>query len=246
MNIKINDIEIFDELIKAVVRIVPDAQFEINAEGVNLKVINDSQTIRAFFKSDCMTSDENVTFCFKDLLNLKKSVDLIPMIEGDNECEIKFNKSFLEYKSDVKFKLKVVKSDIIENYITKDITAELAPLFTFETETENIKQVIQCTNIVNDNDCKVYFSKSDEDKVICEIDDKTNTMANSVGIPISDDIDVDIDKPIAMSIDNFQSFAILPGADVINVCYTDKNVFEIRCNYQDSIELYMIATTLKA
>jgi hypothetical protein len=243
MNIKINDIEVFDELIKSVVRIVPDAQFEVDREGVKLKVINDSQTIRAFFKSDCMIADEPVTFCFKDLLNLKKSVDLISSIEGETECELDFNNTFLVYKNDVKFKLKVVKSDVIENYITADITAELKEIFSFETEPENIKQVIQCTNIVNDTDCRVYFSQSD-DKVICEIDDKTNVMANSVGVPISDSITGEIDKPIAMSIDNFQAFSILP-CDNIEVTYTDKNVFEIKCNYENSIELYMIATTLK-
>lgn len=243
MKIKINDISNFDELIKAVTKLVPDAQFEVNAEGVKIKVINESQTIRAYFTSDCMTSTEEVTFCFKDLQNLKKSVDLISSIEDETECILDFNKTFLSYSEDVKFKLKVVKSDIIEQYITKDITTELKEVFKFTTEPMQIKQVLQCANIVNDSDSKVYFSESDG-KVICEVDDKTNTMANSVGIPISEDLAGDIENPIAMTIDNFQSVAILPGDD-IELTYTDKNVFEVRCNYDDAIDLYMIATTLK-
>jgi len=243
MIININDIEVFDELIKAVVRIVPDAQFEVDSEGVQLKVMNDSQTIRAYFKSDCMTSKEAVTFCFKDLLNLKKSVGLIAAIEDEVQCDLEFNNTFLTYKNDVKFKLKVVKPDIIQDYITEDIKTKLKSVFSFETEPEFIKQVIQCTNIVNDNDCKVYFTQS-EDKVICEIDDKMNTMANSVGIPVSDNIEGSIDKAIAMSVDNFQAFSVLP-ADTININYTDKNVFEVRSKFDDSIELYMITTTLK-
>lgn len=244
MKITINDIEVFDELVKAIVRIVPDAQFELTTEGVQVKVMNDSQTIRAYFKSDCMTASEDVTFCFKDLLNLKKSVNLVSNIEGETSCIMDFNKSFLAYKNDVTFKLKVVKPDIIEQYITKDITTKLESVFNFVTEPENIRQVIQCTNIVNDSDSKVYLSETN-DKVICEIDDKTNKMANSIGVPISNEIDGTIESPIAMTVENFQSFAILP-VDEIFVSYTDKSVFEIKCNYENSIELYMISTTVKA
>lgn len=243
MNININDIEIFDTLVKAVVRVVPDAQFEVDSEGVKIKVINESQTIRAYFKSGCMTSEEPVKFCFKDILNLNKSVGLIASIEDESECDLEFNNSFLSYSNDVKFKLKVVKPDIIEQYITTDISTKLNEVFSFETDPQKIRQVLQCTNIVNDSDSKVYFSEQNG-KVICEIDDKNNTMANSVGVPVSDDLNGSIENPVPMTIENFQSFAILP-ADEIKVTYTDKSVFEVRCDYESSIELYMIATTLK-
>ena len=69
-------------------------------------------------------------------------------------------------------------------------------------------------------------------------------MANSVGIPIAEDLeDGSIDSPIAVSIDNFQAFVTLPSDD-IEVTYTDKSVFEIRSEYE-GINLYMISTTLK-
>ena len=243
MKLQVNDIEVFNEMLKSIVKIVPDAQFVVNSEKVEVKVINDSQTIRAFFTSTSLTCDEDVTFCFKDVINLKKSIELIVNIEDESDCELEFNGSFISYANDVKFKMKVVKSDIIDQYITTDISTKLKKEFSFSMEPDKIRQVIQCTNIVNDPDSKVYFSCAD-DNVICEIDNKTNKMANSVGIPIADDLDGEIENPIIMSVDNFQSFGVLTS-DEIEITYTDKNVFEIRSEYEDSIQLYMIATTLK-
>ena len=245
MKIKITDIDVFDELIKSVVKIVPDVKFVISNENVQVKVINGSQTIRAFFESDCMTvdNDEVVEICFKDILTLKKSVDLIKTVEDEDECELDFDGSFISYKNDVKFKLKVVKPEIIEQYVTTDIKTKLKKVFSFDIESDDIKQVLQCANIVSDSDSKIYISTNENGKVIAEVDDQTNRMSNSIGIPISDDLDGTIDKPVALTIDNFQAINTLPSDDIV-VRYTDKSVFDVKSS-SDNIKLYMIITTIK-
>ena len=243
MKLKVNDIEEFCELIKAVNKIVPDAKFIVDENGCQVKVINDSQTIRAFFSSQSLESEESVEFCFKDIMNLKQSLEMISNIEDENFAELDFNGTFISYKNNVKFKLKVVKEDIIERYITKDLKTKLEKVFKFMFELEKMKQVLQCVNIVSNSDSKVYISENNG-KVIAEIDDKTNKMANSVGIPISDELDGTIESPIPLMIENFQAFTTLGVADEIEVTFTDKNVFEVRSEYE-SIKMYLITTILK-
>jgi hypothetical protein len=138
-----------------------------------------------------------------------------------------------------------VKSEIIEQYITTEIKTKLEPVFSFNTTDETIKQVVQCSNIVNNPDAKIYISKNKEN-IIAEVDDAQNKMSNSIAVPISDDFDGEIGKPVALTVENFLALNTLKPLDEINVTYTDKSVFEVRVvDDTDFIELYMIITTVK-
>jgi hypothetical protein len=245
--IKINDIGVFNKMITSVSKIVQDAKFIFTKDGdVKVNVINSAQTIRAFFTAKGIVEvDEEIEFCFKDILTLKKSIDLISKFECCEDAVLDFDGTFISYKNEVKFKLKAVKSEIIEQYITTEIKTKLEPVFSFNTTDETIKQVVQCSNIVNNPDAKIYISKNKEN-IIAEVDDAQNKMSNSIAVPISDDFDGEIGKPVALTVENFLALNTLKPLDEINVTYTDKSVFEVRVvDDTDFIELYMIITTVK-
>ena len=246
MKISVKNLAAAIAFIAAAMRVVPDGKFIFSKGGCSLKMINEAQTIRAFLSTDSVHGDEDSEFAFQDMSKLHKSLSLISNVENKTACELEFDGSSVRYASDVDFKLKVVRPDIIERYVTQDITAKLSKVYSFSTTSDLVKRALQCTAIVNDPDSKVYFSKSGS-KVLAEIDDKKNSLANRVAVPISDSIDGCLSEAAAITLDNFKSFNLLTS-NKIDVTYTDKRVFEIRSEQtveDHKISLYLISTTIK-
>jgi len=246
MKITVKNIAAANSFMAAAMRIVPDGKFIFSKGSCNLKMINESQTIRAFLSTDAMAADEDGEFSFQDISKLHKSIGLIAAVEDKTSTDIEFDGAFVKYKADVNFKLRTVKPEIIERYVTNDITAKLEEVYSFTTSSDLIKRALQCTAIVNDADSKVYFSKSGK-KVVAEIDDKKNKLANNIAVPIAHDMEGNLTEVVAITLDNFKSFNLIP-ADKINVSYTDKKVFVIKSEQEVEsckIQLYLISTTIK-
>lgn len=217
-DIKVKDVDTFLLLLGSLLRIVPSCKFIVDQTGIKVRLITESKGMRGFFNSDCASSEQPVEFCFGDLSKFFKSASLIQSIEESNTCTLNFDGTFLSYNNQVKFKLKTIKEDRIERFISQtDITTKFDSQYSFDTNEIRIKKVLQCVNIVDDSESKIYFVKTDNG-LVCEIDNKLNKMSDSVGLPIcrSGDLKGEVVSVVQTTLDNFRAFGILPS-NKINV-----------------------------
>ena len=250
MDFNITDVDTFIVFLRSVLQVVPGqiagAKFEVGTESTEVKVVNESKTVRSYFTTNSITAEEDTVFFFQDITKLLKSVSLIRDIEENKTATLKFDTQFIRYNNNVKFKLKVVMAAAVERYCTTPITAKLTPIYSFVTGQDQIKKIIQCTGIVDDTDARVYFSKHNEG-IIAEIDDKRNKLTDSVGLPISDKVTGEVTEVVCVSFDNFRHFTILP-VDNIVVILTDKKVVMINSKYTRGdkyIDMNMICSLSK-
>ena len=218
--IQVKDVDTFLLLLSSLLRIIPSCKFIVNDKGIKVRIITESKGMRGFFVSDCAISEQPTEFCFGDLSKFFKSATLIKTIEDNNQCEFKFDGTFLSYDNQVKFKLKTIKEDRIARFISPtDITTTFDSQYSFKTSDATIKKVLQCVNIVDDSESKVYFSKN-KHGLVCEVDNKLNKMSDSIGLPIctTKSIKGDVNSVVQTTLDNFRSFGILPSKSVnINI-----------------------------
>ena len=250
MNLEIKNVDTFLVFLRSVLQIVPGqiagAKFEVGPNGTEVKVVNESKTVRSYFSTNSLMAEEDTIFYFQDITKLLKSVSLIRDIEESTIATIEFDTQFLRYKNNIKFKLKVVKSDAVERYCTSPIKTELLPIYSFLTGHNKIKKVIQCSGIVDDTEAKVYLSKHN-DGIIAEIDDKRNKLTDSVGIPIADAVDGEVTDVVCVNFDNFRLFTILPVDNII-VILTNKNVITVNSKYTEGdsyIDMNMVCSLSK-
>lgn len=224
MKLKVKNVEGFAEFLSSVIKIVPSCKFCLTPSGCRISAINDNKTIRAFFATDALSADEECDFSFVELSTLLKAVKLISEVGELTESELNFDGSFISHAGKVKFKLKVSKAEAVERFITSELKTDLQPAFSFATTSDVIRRISSLLSIAQEDSSRVYFSKNGDD-VIAEMDDKTNAMANSVALPISNESDGDF-KVTAVSYANFKLFGVLDAA--VKVTYTTASVFDVK------------------
>ena len=230
--IQIKDTESFLLLLSSLLRIIPSCKFIINSDGIKTRFITESKGLRGVFTSDCVVCDQAIDFCFNDLSKFFKSVSLIKNVEQVDQCEINYDGTFVTYENSVKFKLKTSKEEIIERYIAhNDITTTFEPQYSFVTSSDSIKNVLQCINIVDDTDSRIYFLKGNTG-LICEIDNKRNQMSDSIGMPVCDldKISGDILEVTQTTVDNFRAFSTLP-CENINIMISKQKIIVVESKF---------------
>ena len=248
-NIIIKDIDYFSSFLSTLIKFVPSCQFIVDKNSTKVNALNDAHTIRAFFETNSVVTDseEELNFCLNDVSKLLKAINLIKGNDTKESITLQYDETFITYDGTTCFKFKVIKEKIIEQYITKPITALLATVFKFKTSVAKIKQVIQANSIVSQEESKVYMYMK-ENKVIAEIDDKQNAFNDSIGLPIADAIlEGHLGKVTCIKFSDFILFSILPAEDIF-IKLTDKNVFEIEANIikgDYKVSMRMLAQILK-
>lgn len=208
MLLNINNIDIFLSFLDCISRNVPSCKFIISKEKTNVYAINGSKTVRVIISTNSLTANEDIEFCFNDIIKLKQSITLIRNINKQNKCDLSFDKTYISYDNNVKFKLKIIKEDIIIKYISSDIKTEVKYNYVFDTNSSYIKNILSNINIVNITDSKIYFSCKDK-LIIAEVDDKTNNICDSIGLPIGVLKEGTLDKVVCIPIESFKAFNTL-------------------------------------
>jgi hypothetical protein len=222
----INDADTFATFLGSLIKIIPSCKFIVTPKGTKVRLITESKGLRAVFQTNSIVSEkDNIEFCFMDITKLYKSIKLIKDMENNDNLHMNFDGTFLTYNNKVKFKFKTTLEDKISKIIVnQDITSELTSIYSFDVEVDAVKKVLKYVNIVDDIESKVYFIKN-EKCLVCEIDNKKNKLSDSIGIPLclNEDIKGEIDKIVALSLENFKSFTILPIKN-ININITKENI----------------------
>ena len=247
MKIEIKNLGGFLTLVNTLQKMVPGAKFTVDRNGVRVKAITDNKTVRAFLSSGCAVSDAEVEFCFSDLMKLHKVMLLVKNVTGGNSCELNCTGAFLMHDGDASFKLRLVKPEIVERFMSQDLKQELSEVFSITTDTESMRTVVQNLSVVDEESSKVYVYMK-KGRMVAELDDKLNAMSNSVSVPFGrpDSLTGDTSKVVTVGFETFKLFNVLPS-DSIKLAFTNANVFDVSAVSNDGsdITMRMICAVLK-
>lgn len=219
MKLNIESIKGFYEFVRSINSVAPGAIFLISDRGCVVKSRNESQSIRAFFRTNVIKSDSTDVVRLP-MLDLAKFLQAIRMVveTSKDEDAVQFNvtKQFLTYNGKAKFKLKLYNEAHLVFYTTDDIKAKMEQVFSFKMTNELHKYVLKYKGITGEKDPKVYIYESDG-KVYCEHDDKTKGLIDSVGICVADEFTGDLLNPVCININNAFSKYNPLSADEIEI-----------------------------
>ena len=116
----VSNLELFIRYLGAINRLVPSCRFDINSEGCNVMGLYEFKTIRAFFTTNILTSDETTSFCLDELQKFLKSMQTVGEFE-DSIQPLTYDGTFLKYSNQVKFKQNSLTCQNCENNINNVI-----------------------------------------------------------------------------------------------------------------------------
>lgn len=217
MKLRIENIKVFNTFLASVSKLINSAEFEVSKDVA--KVCASNEVLRGFFSTNAILlpedSDEpSVKFCVGEVNRLHKVMTMVARDVVDGTVfELDFDGTFISYDGTPSFRLKTVKRELIEKYITQPVKSELRVGFSFMTSSKDIRSVVQASNIISGDNNKVYFSKRGE-SVFAEVDDKSVSFNDSIAIPISPMVEGNIPRVLAIRMDDFISFALLECGDI--------------------------------
>jgi hypothetical protein len=247
MNLVVNNPEHFTEFLTAIIKIIPSHKFDINSDGCTIRSVNEYATVRGFFKTQSITSDSDVSFCLSDTTKLLRIFQYIKDLNKPESLTspvtLEYDNTFLRYnKNGMKFKFSTIKDQVIEKFITNDLTTQLTDVYGLNINSDIIKKILSMSSITSTEDPKLYLYKEGE-VIVGEVDDKTNRLTDSIAIPISKNYFGDWNTPISIKLDIFRLFGII-HSDEIKVALTDKKVLEVNST-SSAVQMRLIANILK-
>lgn len=248
MKLKIESVKGFYEFVRSINSIAPGAIFLINNRGCVVKSRNESQSVRAFFRTNVIKGDSDEVLRLP-MLDLAKFLQAIRMVVETNKdedtAELNVTKQFITYNGNAKFKLKLYNEAHLVFYTTDDIKAKMEQVFSFKITEERLKYVLKYKGITGEKDPKVYIYELDG-KVYCEHDDKTKGLIDSVGIAVANKFEGELRNPICVNINNaFSKFNPL-GADEIEIGLQKVNgkLVGLKVNSHDAGDNYVSAVEI--
>jgi hypothetical protein len=251
MKLKIESVKGFYEFVRSIKSIAPGAIFIVSEKGCVVKSINESKSIRAFFRTNVVKAiiekdDESVArLPILDLSKLLQSVKMVIETNPEDSAIFNVTKQFLTYNSKAKFKLKLFNEAHLVFHTTEDLKSKSTDMFVVDLTNDLFRYVMKYKGITGDKDPKIYIYTKDG-SVLAEHDDKTQNLIDSLGIEISDVYDGELRNPICININNsFSKFNPL-GAESIQIALQELNgkpaFLKVRSNVKD--DSYITAVEL--
>lgn len=226
-SITIHNIKLFDRLLFSVLKMVEMCEFKIGPKGCKISSINDSRVTRAFFETNAITCDENISFAIGDLSRLHKSIRVLNDFKKDDKlCKMTYDGVFLKMDDIVNFKLHSISSSRIEKYIDPGLKTKLQNDFSMVLTNVMMKKLCSMAFITSDESPKIYIYKKG-DSIVGEIDDKTKERSDSIQIPISSEFDGQWITPIITKIDFFRNWNLLDASKIIAIMTKQKVMLSV-------------------
>jgi len=256
MKLHVSSINEFVEFLGTIVKIVPGidqgCKFICDSAGTDVKILNtETGFVRVFLKTNILKTSsqkESLTFCFKSIPTLYKSFKLLQSeFSGTDSLHFNCTESNISFNENgVKFKLSTVKEEVVAKFVTEDIKTKLSELCHFDTSSEKIQKLIKLSSITKNAENKVYLY-IENTNVIGELDDRSNSYNDSVGIPISNSFAGQMDSVIVSSVDNFRIFSIIPSEMItvkIMSVGNDKRFFLVESKLENSSGAFITAKVI--
>lgn len=210
IKVKINDLKSFEMFLGVAAKFVSQGQLVIKKEYSSLYCKNpkDFSTARLLLDTNCISLDEaekidEIKVCIRDIPAFRSSINIIQMVEQLLETNLYIEESVeeneiiaksIQYKGKTKFKLICVDFQVIEQYISKELSISgLSEDWSFNIDPGRLDIIQNRTgNIVNvQEDVSVYlYSECDNDgckRVMVDLNSRKASYINSVALPIAED-----------------------------------------------------------
>ena len=221
--IRIVDTSLFDAFLKGIMKVAPDCMFSFSPDGCKVNSSNEGKTVRSFLSTSAAIGDEKVEFCLSDLTKFHKGLHLVKEEMGDeSSIEMTFDGSFVACSGKVSFKLRTIRKDVIERFVSDELKTTLTPQFGFVFTSAAMNKLTGIGFINPSETPKVYITR-ERDAVRGEVDDKTTSMTDSISIPISTSPFGEWTDTIVTKMDMLRMWNVI-GAQDVRVAMTDKKV----------------------
>jgi len=216
----VKNVKYLDRFLKSITQFVPSCKFDIDSDKCVVRSQNLSA--RAFFTSNVIVAESEISFCLSELGKLYQSIKtLSDFKESDKECVITYDGTFLRMKDVVSFKLTTVKEDVVRDNITADLKTQLTPVFGFKLRNAVMNKMKTMQFMSQDTTPKVYIYKDkigSVDTIVGEIDNKIQQLTDSIAIPLSTTFFGDWETSVITDLESFGLWNPV-SADDINVSF---------------------------
>jgi hypothetical protein len=245
--IAIKDPKEFLQYLNAILKIVPSCKFIIDSQKCTVRAITESSTVKAFFDISSVRSKDEIEFCLQDVQKLAKAISLIVEYNPDADKGIIINHSEgkIYYKQGgLSFKFTTVRHDTIERWITNPLKRELTPSFGMVIDNKIISKVNSLAGISSSEKPKLYLY-NENGVISAEVDDKTNKITDSAGIPIAKDekIQGTWTQSVCLNLDTFRMYGAIES-DAIKVSMTERGVMLVHSE-NGKMKMELVSTVLK-
>ena len=258
IKIEVHNLKAFENFLIIAGKFVQQGQLVITKEKSSFYCKNPKEfsTSRLLLDTNLLTINKNeeidlIKICIRDIIAFRSSISIIDNVEQvetatllveeflttDNEY---VGKS-IQYKGKTKFKLISVDFQVIEQYISKELSVNLNENWVFNIDPVRLDIIQNRTgNIVNvKDDVSVYLYTDDETKhVMVDLNAKHATYVNHIALPIAEESSgclPDHMKEVAIHESSFRLMNILR--------VTDKN--DLRCAFSEDYNVFLINSELK-
>lgn len=188
-NIKINDFELFYEIVKSLTRIADGVKFTIDQNGMVVYAKNDYS--KCNLTSNSVESQTPIEFCIGELSMFLKILTTVKEMYKDNydSVKISYDQPFVKIESG-KFKTRVASCDEqrISKFVATKIKTELSPMLEFTTSSNLIKAINSHSFIFqNSADARIYITTESEmqnNTIFATIGNEGNELANSITLEL--------------------------------------------------------------
>ena len=258
IKIEVHNLKAFENFLMIAGKFVQQGQLVITKEKSSFYCKNPKEfsTSRLLLDTNLLTINKNeeidlIKICIRDIIAFRSSISIIDNVEQvetatllveeflttDNEY---VGKS-IQYKGKTKFKLISVDFQVIEQYISKELSVSLNENWAFNIDPVRLDIIQNRTgNIVNvKDDVSVYLYTDDETKnVMVDLNAKHATYVNHIALPIAEESTgglPDHMKEVAIHESSFRLMNILR--------VTDKN--DLHCAFSEDYNVFLINSELK-
>lgn len=256
-SIKIVDFQLFEESVRPVNKIAKSAKITVNEFG--LKINSRNEICRCEIQSNCVTSDEEVSFCIGDLSMLTKVLTSMSGIHDGDLSNVKMfvDSGFLKLESNrFKTKISLVNEDDIEKFVDGGFKTKIMDIpFDYEimTNSNMIKRLNGFSFMFSDtNALRVYLKSEDgmnknmiHATIGCDGDDFENGATFEFGLVTSGEVG---DSRLVLNFDRLNILNIIQSDEImIRKANGSKNLLECVHKYRDTgtyLDLSIVCSTL--
>ena len=260
VSINVKNIKGLENFLTIVNKFAPQCLFNISKDKTEIYCKNSSEYASSRFDTitDLLTIDEKckydkVMLCIRDINAFKQALSIVSLVETEKtsivlnieevitpEKEVYGRK--ISYKGKSKFSLITVDRDVIENYISQavkaDIDADMVWSFYIDPFKLNILQNKTGTIVNTDSEVSIYFDTNEEGEVVCSLTAKKSTYNNDITIPIADKYEGSLDDVKMDICISDSSFRI---TNILNVTEPD----ELKCSFNSRYNFLRFESEIK-
>jgi hypothetical protein len=219
--IKINDFSLFFEIVNSINKMVDGVKCTINGFGLTICAKNDFS--KCEITSNSVTSDNEVSFCIRDINVLTKVLTTLKNIYGDEieqNVNLYYDKPSIKIESKkFKTKLNTIDEDSIKNFISTKVKTELTSQIEFTTNSSFIRSINNYSFITSDkNSTRIYIESNpdmENNVIFARVGNESNETENyavmELGLITSGTMG---DRKIILDFDRLNMLNILPSDEI--------------------------------